>query len=84
MSHNAWETTSPTSLHPLTHFSHAIIRYLAAYNDVGEVVSQVLLLARPKYFIYCIRYIIKNSFDHLLRCSIKWQSVFPCRSPLMG
>ena len=44
MSHNAWETTSPTSLHPLTHFSHAIIRYLAAYNDVDDVVSQALLV----------------------------------------
>ena len=50
MSNNAWETTSPTSLHPLTHFFHAITRYLAAYNDVGDVVSQALLLARPKYF----------------------------------
>ena len=57
MSNNAWETTSPTLLHPLMHFFHAIIRYFAAYNDVGDVVSQALLLARPKYFIYCIRYI---------------------------
>ena len=67
MSNNAWETTSPTSLYPLTHFFHAIIRYLAAYNDVGDVVSQALLLARPKYFniLYTI---YKNNFDHLLIC----------------
>ena len=45
MSNNAWETTSPTLLHPLMHFFHAIIRYFAAYNDVGDVVSQALLLA---------------------------------------
>ena len=65
MSNNAWETTSPTSLYPLTHFFHAIIRYLAAYNDVGDVVSQALLLARSKYFniLYSI---YKNNFEHLL------------------
>ena len=57
MSNNAWEATSPTSLHPLMHFFHTIICYFAAYNDVGDVVSQALLLARLKYFIYCIRYI---------------------------
>ena len=39
MSNNAWETTSPTSLHPLTHFvCHAIMLTLAPYNDVGDVV----------------------------------------------
>ena len=45
MSYNAWETTTPTSLHPLTHFlCHAIILPFAPYNDVGDVVSQALLL----------------------------------------
>ena len=35
MSKDAWETTSLTSLHPLTHFlCHTII-----YNDVGDVAS---------------------------------------------
>ena len=57
MSKNAWETTSPTSLHPLTHFFHAIVLYLAPYNDVGDVVSQALLLARLGDFRYDIRYI---------------------------
>ena len=47
MSHNAWETTSLTSLRPLTHFSsHTIILYLSPPNDVGDVVSQAFLLAR--------------------------------------
>ena len=47
MSKNAWETTSLTSLFPLTNFiSHAITLSLATYNDVGDVVSQALLLAR--------------------------------------
>ena len=65
MSYNAWETTSPTSLHPLTHFiCHSIILYLAPYNDVGDVVSQALLLARPEYLrLYMV---CKNSIEHLL------------------
>ena len=55
MSNNAWETTSPTSLHPLTHFlCHAIIRFLATYNDVGDVVFQALLLALPEYFRFYV------------------------------
>ena len=49
MSNNAWETTSPTSLCPLTHFFHAIIRYLTAYNDVGDVVSQALKLVLKSF-----------------------------------
>ena len=58
MSNNAWETTSLTSLHPLTHFlCHAIILFLVPYNDVRYVVSQALLLARPEYVRYDIRYI---------------------------
>ena len=52
MSNKAWETTSPTSLHPLMHFFHAIIRYIVAYNDVGDVVSQALLLARQNTLSY--------------------------------
>ena len=44
---NAWETTSPTSLRPLTHFLyHAIIPSLAPIGDVGDVVFQALLLVR--------------------------------------
>ena len=50
MSHNAWETMSLTSSHPLTHFlCDAIILTLVPYNDVGDVVSQALLLARSDY-----------------------------------
>ena len=56
MSNNAWETTSPTSLHPLTHFFYAMIRYLAAYNDVSDVVSQALLLARSLHGLHLLRY----------------------------
>ena len=45
MSYNAWETTSPTSLHPITHFlCNAVMLPLSPYNDVGDVVSQALLL----------------------------------------
>ena len=56
MSNNAWEMTSPTSLHSLTHFiRHAIILSLTPYNDVGDVVSQALLLTRPEYLRYYIR-----------------------------
>ena len=59
MSNNAWETFVKTSLHPLKHFiCHVIMFSLALYNDVGDVVSQALLLARPEYLRYC--------FEHLL------------------
>ena len=34
---------------PSNAFFHAIIHYLSPYNDVGDVVSQARLLARPKY-----------------------------------
>ena len=66
MSKNAWETTLLTLLHPLTHFlCDAIILTLVPYNDVGDVVSQVLLLARPEYLRYDIL-MCKNNFEHLL------------------
>ena len=65
MSNNAWETTSPTSLHPLTHFFHAMIRYLAAYNDVGDVVSPSAIACSPK-ILYMLYTTYKNNFDHLL------------------
>ena len=46
MSKSAGETTSLTSLYPLTHFPrHGYCTFsLAPYNDVGDVVSQALLL----------------------------------------
>ena len=69
MSNNAWETTSPTSLHPLTHFvCHAIMLTLASHNDVGDVVSQALLLGRPEEYlrddIRCVK-IFLNTYLHI-------------------
>ena len=52
MSNNAWETTSPTSLHPLTHFlCHTIIRSLATYNDVADVVISNISTFHPLFHL---------------------------------
>ena len=58
MSNNAWETTSLTSLYPLMHFLYHNCFSLTTHNDVGDVVSQALLLVRPEYlgdYIRCVK-----------------------------
>ena len=55
MSNNAWETTSATSLHPITDpFFMQLYFYLAPYNDVGDVVSQAVSLIYLTRILYTI------------------------------
>ena len=54
MSYNAWETTSPTSLHPLTHFFTMLLYSLLILTTTSSTTF-------PKHFCMLVSLVVKKN-----------------------